>query len=96
MKNSDLRSVLSSLIDLAESGDVRGTSFGSRAAGPLLGLLAHNVAKASKSAPADVASVETPADASASVETPADASASVETASVSTSARGSRVRASAS
>jgi hypothetical protein len=74
MKNSDLRNVLSSLIDLAESGDVRGTSFGSRAAGPLLGLLAHNVSKAAKATPA----VETPAVETPAVEIVASASAPAE------------------
>jgi hypothetical protein len=95
MKNSDLRNVLSSLIDLAESGDVRGTSFGSRAAGPLLGLLAHNVSKAAKATPAvETPAVETPAVETPAVETPAVeivASASAPAEATPATARKSRV-----
>ena len=86
-KNSDLKNVFLSLIELAEAGDVRGTAFASRMSGPILGLMAHNVAKASKSAPASEVPADAPAvETSASVDIVASASAPAEAASVETPA----------
>ena len=93
-KNADLKAVFLSLIDVAESGDVRGASFASRMSGPILGLIAHNVAKNAKAgtgeAPAPVEAVEAPAPVEA-VEAPAP----VEAVEAPAAARGSRARATA-